>query len=111
VKLPHPGDVVIDRRKIHDYILSLEHPVGRFKALFFARLGIIAEDWEAFSGQLRRIAVIGAAEVAARTSYGQKYTVRGSIVGPTGKHADVVTVWIVRVGERIPRLVTVYPEN
>ena len=85
--------------------------MGRFKAIFFARLGILAEDWEAFAGQLLRIAVAGEAEVAARSSYGQKYTVRGSIVGPTGKHADVVTVWIVRVGERIPRLVTVYPES
>lgn len=111
MKLPCSDDAVIEPRKIRDYILSLEHPIGRFKALFFASLGITADGWEAFASQLRRIAVVGEAEVADRTSYGRKYTVRGSIVGPTGKRADVVTVWIVRVGERIPRLVTVYPEN
>ncbi len=111
VKLPHPSDLDIDPRKVRDYILSLEHPVGRFRALFFAKLGFTAENWEEFSGQLRRIPVEGEAEAAARTSYGQKYTVRGSIVGPTGRSADVVTVWIVRVGESSPRLVTVYPES
>jgi hypothetical protein len=41
--------------------------------------------------------------------YGQKYEVRADVVGPSGREAEVVTIWIVLAHEEIPRLVTAYP--
>jgi hypothetical protein len=38
-----------------------------------------------------------------------KYVVGGTLNGPSGAVADVVTVWIVLDGEDIPRFVTAYP--
>ncbi len=111
MKLPQAEHVTIAPQKIRDYILSLEHPVGRFKALFFAKLGFSRETSQEFAAELKRIAVQGSAEVGDRSAYGQKYVVRGRMVGKMGRTAEVVTVWIVLVGEGIPRFVTVYPEN
>jgi len=36
----------IDPQKLHGYLLSKTHPVGRFKARFFAALGDAAERWQ-----------------------------------------------------------------
>jgi hypothetical protein len=41
--------------------------------------------------------------------YGRKYLVSGTLRGPTGTAALVVTVWFVPAGHDAPRLVTVYP--
>jgi hypothetical protein len=38
-----------------------------------------------------------------------KYVVRGTLNGPSGEAADVITVWIVLDGESAPRFVTAYP--
>ena len=35
--------------------------------------------------------------------YGQKYVVRSMLKGPSGQ------VWIILVGERVPRFVTAFP--
>jgi hypothetical protein len=39
VQLPNPDRAVVDDAKVRDYLLSPSHPVGRFKAVFFAALG------------------------------------------------------------------------
>jgi hypothetical protein len=43
-----------------------------------------------------------------QTPYGQKYSIRATLIGPSGSSADVVSVWFVRTGEEIPRLVAAY---
>ena len=55
VSIPNAHLAVIDRRKIVDYLLSAEHPVGRFKAQFFARLGFTADRIELLSEALKHI--------------------------------------------------------
>jgi hypothetical protein len=110
VRLPHADQAVIDPRKIRDYLLSPEHPVGRFKAHFFERLGFTKENWGDFRVQVSGIAQRGEAEVGQRTDYGQKYIVRGSIVSKVGRSARVRTIWIVLHDEEMPRFVTAVPE-
>jgi hypothetical protein len=51
----------------------------------------------------------GDAERILETPYGRKYEVRGMITGPSGRSADIVTVWIVLHGQDRPRFVTAYP--
>lgn len=111
MRLPHADRVLVDLRKVRAYLLARDHPVGRFKAQFFFRLGFSASDWRELQQRLREIAAQGEAEVGDETPYGQKYVVRGTLKGPTGHAAQVRTVWIVLVEEQIPRLVTVYPET
>jgi hypothetical protein len=55
------------------------------------------------------LAASGAVARGRPSSFGEKYEVRGEIVGPSGR-AVVVTVWIILEGEDVPRFVTAYPE-
>jgi hypothetical protein len=77
-----------------DYVLSPYHPVGRFKARFFAALGEqhLTQD----------------AGAVGDDAYGRTFAIRAILQGPTGS-APVVSVWFIRTGEDFPRFVTAYP--
>jgi hypothetical protein len=98
-----------DPGKLHAYLLSRSHPVGRFKAAFFRALGYSPEDWRRLEADLRNQHLSKDAAPEEGTSYGQKYTIRATLVGPLGQSADIVSVWVVRRGETFPRFVTAYP--
>ena len=108
VKLPRADQAVVEPTKLHGYVLSTSHPVGRFKARFFERLGYSAEHWARFEADLRSQHLANDADELESTQYGQKYEIRAMLNGPTGQ-ADVVSVWLIRHGESIPRFVTAYP--
>jgi 6-phosphogluconolactonase (cycloisomerase 2 family) len=38
-----------------------------------------------------------------QTPYGRKYSIHATLVGPSGSSADMVSVWIVRTGDELPR--------
>lgn len=109
MKLARAERTLIEPAKVRDYLLSREHPIGRFKAVFFESLGYSADAWQRLEADLRALAVAGEAVLGDRTKYGQKYEVRGTLNGPSGRPASLVTVWIVRWGEDAPRFVTAFP--
>ncbi|MGQ0733320.1 MAG: DUF6883 domain-containing protein [Acidobacteriota bacterium] len=49
------------------------------------------------------------AEAAVPDGFGQPFTIRAILKGPTGRSAAVVSVWLLRVGEAQPRFMTAYP--
>jgi hypothetical protein len=106
--LPQAHLVVIDRRKIIDYLLSRTHPGGRSKAEFFRRFGFRAESWQTLSGALLEHA--RSAEVVSRieTEFGTKYTVQAVLAAAGGRTPRVWSVWFVAIGETAPRLVTAF---
>jgi hypothetical protein len=108
VKLPNGTDAIVERAKLVDYVLSQTHPIGRFKATFFASMGIDSENWEVLQSSLLSLAATADAKLGRTTEFGQKYLIPGHIVGPQDS-ADILSVWIIRAGEDRPRLVTVYP--
>ena len=83
--------------------------MGRFKAAFFEALGYLPADWERLESDLRQLATIGDATIGEHTRYGQKYEIRGTLRGPSGRIAHVVTIWIVRSNEETPRFITAFP--
>ncbi len=99
----------MDSAKIRQYLLSESHPVGRFKAAFFEALGYSSVAWEVLAKDLRRHALQNEAVATKTNAHGQKYEVRGSLEGPSGRTAELVAVWIVLIGEDFPRFVTAYP--
>ena len=109
VKLPGADHSICDAAKVRDYLLSLEHPVGRSKARFFQSLGFTRLEWLLLQSALLQLGREGEAELGASSVFGQKYLVRGSIQGPSGEAAVVVTVWIILTGETTPRLITAHP--
>jgi hypothetical protein len=108
--IPNADRAVIELAKLRDYLLSPTHPVGRFKAAVFLALGYSASGWDRLEADLRSQHLPHDAVAADPTAYGQKYIIRATLVGPAGQSARMVTVWVVRVGEDVPRFVTAYPE-
>ena len=107
--LPNSDRATVDERKLIDYVLSPEHPIGRFKAAFFRRHGFTADNWQALGEQLLALAQNEDAEEGERSRYGQKYLVSGILTGNLGQEFEVQSVWIILHGDDKPRFVTVYP--
>jgi hypothetical protein len=51
------------------------------------------------------------AEPLESTEYGTKYAIIAPLTGLNGRMAEIVTVWIILVGEDVPRFVTAYPKD
>ena len=110
MRVPNAERALIDRAKLTDYLLSPSHPIGRFKARFFNRLGFRADAWEELEQALREQHVLVAdAEAGEPDEFGQPFTIRAILRGPNGATAPVVSVWFVRRGDDVPRFVTAYP--
>jgi hypothetical protein len=108
-RLPNAEHAIVSQAKVYDYLLSLTHPIGRFKAVFFRALGYRLEQWEHLRTDLLQIALSGEAVPGQESPHGQKYEVRGTLTTPSGRRADLVTVWIVLNGETTPLFVTAFP--
>lgn len=111
MKLPSGDIAVIDAPKVRDYLLSPEHPVGRFKAAFFATIGYARDDWQRLASDLREIAATGEATPGPANQYGRKYEVHATLRGESGLTGEIVTVWIIVANEAAPRFVTAYPRR
>ena len=109
MSLPNSDNAVIDEAKVRDYLLSPEHPVGRFKAVFFNALGYSRDDWKVLGAHLLEFARSGTGIPQPAGTYGQKFELSGTITGPAGRTASITTVWIIRAAEDFPRFVTAFP--
>lgn len=107
--LPNADRAEIDPRKLHGYLLNPTHPVGRFKARFFAALGYSADDWQTLEADLRIQHLSQPAQPAPPEPHGPPWTIRAILIGPNGQSASVVSVWIVLVNTDLPRFVNAYP--
>lgn len=107
--LPNADRAEIDPRKLHGYLLSPSHPVGRFKARFFAALGYIADEWQTLEAGLRIQHLSQPAEPDHQDPRGQTWTIRAILIGPNGQSAGVISVWFFRPQSDAPHFVTAYP--
>lgn len=89
--LPGADRAVVEAAKVRDYLLSLQHPIGRAKARFFHALGFTEADWPKLQEALQDLARSGEAEPAEANAFGQKYLVRGILQGPR-QGVAIVTV-------------------
>lgn len=110
MRLPNPERAVVPREKVEAYLLSPVHPVGRHKAAFFGSLGYTQADWQTLSDAITGL-VIGDVARVQETNFGTKYEVPGTITGPNGRAAAIVTAWIVLSSEDFPRFITAYPQD
>jgi hypothetical protein len=109
VRLPGLAKAVVPEEKILGYLLSASHPVGRFKARFFAGLGFTRGSWQALAQALLTHAEEHEIAESDDTEFGTRYAVDGPIETPEGRRPRVRVVWFVERGGAAPRLVTAYP--
>ena len=108
-RLPNAEKAVIDVEKLQAYILSPAHPIGRFKAVFFRKLGYSVDNWEAFEQRLREHILSCDVTKMEESRYGRKFVVEGPMLGLSGDAVQIISVWVILKGEDIPRFVTAYP--
>jgi hypothetical protein len=107
VKLPNAERAIVDDRKVKDYLLSLEHPIGRFKARVFATAGYHVDNWRQLQRDLLAAALEVEVEVRGSSEFGSRFMGRTTLIGPSGL-LPIVTVWVI-TSEGRPRFVTAYP--
>lgn len=108
MKIPNADQAIIPKEKLREYLLSPSHPVGKFKAAFFKIMGYTIENWDELETAIRSIVSQDVIQVT-HSNFGDKYEVRGEIIGPSGTKAWLVSVWIIRDGDTRPYFVTAYP--
>jgi hypothetical protein len=101
---------IVSPDKVRDYLLSSSHPIGRFKSTFFRSLGYEQHRWQVLEHDLRAT-LSTEIQPAGSNKYGEKYAASGSLIGPNGRTAAVVSIWIILNGEAAARFVTAYPED
>jgi hypothetical protein len=105
-RLPNGDQAIIDLRKVEDYCLSPSHPRGRHKARVFREaLGLQQSDAAWLRDVLLEAARSGQAIQLTTDAWGTYWGVDTTITRQ-GRSAVVRTIWIVRTGEQVPRLVT-----
>lgn len=107
--LPNADRAEIDPEKLHGYLLSPTHPVGRFKARFFTALGYSPERWRELEGDLRTQHLTQPAIPAESGPFGETFRIRAILKGPNGQSVMVLSVWFIATGGELPRFVTAYP--
>jgi len=109
MQIPNSESAEISPGKLRLYLLSREHPVGRFKAAFFAGLGFTDANWRDLEGALLAHVRSEPAESLGSGPYGEKYRIRSTLQGPAGS-ALVDAIWILGSSGR-PQFVTAYPSE
>lgn len=103
------SSVVVDPRKLTEYALNLDNPVGENKALVFERrLGYTKDNYEELLEQIQSGTLEGQAILKLADQHGRRYQVDLEVGGVEGQRAIVRTGWIVEPGSAVARLVTLY---
>lgn len=101
--------IEIDPRKLTEYALNLNNPVGADKAIVFqSRLGFTQENYQGLLEQIAAQAMDAEADLGRLDNHGQRYRVDLVIIGTEGQQEAVRTGWIVQPESDMARLVTLY---
>lgn len=98
----------IDPRKLTDYALNPNHPVGGGKArVFQSALGYNQSNYKGLLSQLQG-GVMNVTPIHGKVdSFGSRFTVDIPVTGPGGS-ATVRTGWILRPGSTTPSMTTLF---
>jgi hypothetical protein len=110
MRIPNADAAIVAEDKIVQYLLNLDHPDGGSKAAMLARAGCSADRPREFELALRNQHLPLEATLGRSSAYGEKYEIVGALEGPKGR-VLVRSIWIIRHGERFPRLITLIPEK
>jgi filamentous hemagglutinin len=98
----------IDPRKLTDYALNPNHPVGGNKAkVFDSALGYNQSNSEGLLQQLQRGVMQNTPVPGKVDSFGARFTVDIPVTGPSGS-ATVRTGWILKPGSTTPEMTTLF---
>ncbi|NOT57610.1 MAG: hypothetical protein HOP18_23640 [Deltaproteobacteria bacterium] len=101
--------LVIDPRKLTEYALDSDNPLGRHKALVFEkRLGFSKTNATSLQRQIEALATSTEAVLQRTDQYGRHYRVDIEVSGAAGQQAVVRTGWTIAPGSDTAQFVTCY---
>ena len=109
-RLPRPDELVVESRKLTDYLLCESHPDGASKAKFFVGVGFDVDDAGVLGEALTQHGRTRDVVEASATGFGMKYVVQCSLITPDERNPCIRSIWIAE-GSEAPRLVTAYPNG
>ena len=92
MKLPNREKAYIPSPKLHDYLLSKIHSIGKWKATFFLSLGFDATTVDDLERHLIAIAQSKDVREVTPSAHGTKYVVDGLLRAPDGRSVQMRTV-------------------
>jgi hypothetical protein len=108
MKLQNFEKAFIDERKLSEYCLNENHPIGKHKAKKFKEVLSFSEE---DADELKEIVLNGVKEFEAEFSFedtfGKRYYV-DMIIHKFGKKIQLRTSWIIKKEEDFPRLTSCY---
>lgn len=108
MKVPNNEIAEIPRGKINLYLLNLDHVDGRSKANFFIQVGY--DENSLADTLLAHVREYDFVE-SENNEHGTKYTVDGIVECPSGFSFNLRSVWIIRLENAVPTLITAYPSK
>jgi len=110
--LPNLDRAVIAVEKLRDYVLNMEHPQGRHKAIVFKDLlGVETGHAEAFAEVIRGTLVRALAQKRHTDNFGERWATYHEIIGLNGRPVFVTVAWMFRKEDpNIPVLISSYIE-
>lgn len=106
--IPNHEIAEIDPRKLLDYALNPDHEIGKNKARRFkAALGFDRQNADLLMQAILQGVGKSDAAYIGTTRYGRVFTIDMPLTGPGGR-AIVRTTWIIKNGEDVPRLSSLY---
>ena len=110
--LPGYDRAVIPDGKLTGYVLNMEHPVGKNKALVFEKvLGYNIGNKDMLIDRVYAGLKKYRANARKPTQYGQPFEVLMMLEGVNGKFTPVKTAWQIDSGSDFPRLVSMYVDE
>lgn len=101
--------LVIEPRKLTEYALNPDNPIGADKAFVFEqKLGYTRDNYGGLLQQIQDRALEAEAVSKQLNRHGQRYQVDMEVTGVAGQTAVVRTGWIVEPEATFARLVTLY---
>jgi hypothetical protein len=101
--------IEIDPRKLTEYALNPDNPIGADKAIIFQRvLGYNRDNYQLLLEQIQSQAMAAEAIPKSEDQHGQRYQVELEVVGTANQRAIIQIGWIVQPETDFARLVTLY---
>lgn len=109
--LPNYEKASIPDAKIFDYVLNMDHPTGRNKAIVFDKvLGYNKSNGDKLISAIRE--QLPQMECISRKGkYGVQYSGKMNLTGPSGRTASVKIAWQIDNGTDFPKLTTIYVDE
>ena len=104
-----PEDTLIAQEKLMQYLLVFRK--RKDKSQWLARAGYTPENSKILENDLREQILSTDARPTENTEYGQKYEIRGELVGPNGKSLAVCTIWMTESATGRTKFITMHPDK